>query len=555
MNNYAAAAAAADRSNRMVSHVIPVSGVSSSFSSPMNIHNDLYHHYELQQGNGSLGSSGLGSVQDPVHSLKIKQEPFQLTPTSSLPPMHQVSSFVSDQLTSSCMSSSPKDLNVSVGSLSRDSSVVVSSSLHDHPPLHHSPDSVVSGPTSSNVSLGSHQHHNRSLTGPTKRKTNSPLDTGLLDTPTSNTDPSDGSTDIGGSVQLASSSSGSNNHHRSRSSQHSNAKSMRVSSADASTSNAGTTNTSTTSSITTSGEASNSSDTKPPYSYVALITMAIKSSKMQKLTLSEIYAFIQTNFPFFEKNKKGWQNSIRHNLSLNECFVKVPRDGGGERKGNYWTIHPEAGEMFENGNWRRRKRMKRTYRNAPYPKGLYGEPFQSAHVHLGAGRTLFAHSPPAYSTNAYPRYDTGAWSLQQQPLSSYSHCQLQQQLPMQSMQIPTMNGYSQISSSLGNYLDVPGSTSGTTASMSSNTYAGGFAACARRHDPTAMTVSEAVSRCSYWPDMVKEDPSTTPVSPSSVNAVGVSSNMYGSTPHSAVSSIGYSPVDFGFLSDKMMRDR
>lgn len=68
---------------------------------------------------------------------------------------------------------------------------------------------------------------------------------------------------------------------------------------------------------------------------------------------------------------------------------------------------PDAGEMFENGNWRRRKRMKRTYRNAPYPKGLYGEPFQSAHVHLGAGRALFAHSPPAYSTNAYPRYDTG----------------------------------------------------------------------------------------------------------------------------------------------------
>jgi hypothetical protein len=62
--------------------------------------------------------------------------------------------------------------------------------------------------------------------------------------------------------------------------------------------------------------------------------------------------------------------------------------------------------MFEEGNWRRRKRMKRHYPNAPYPKGLFGDHFQSAHVHLGASRTIFTHSPPAYSTTAYPRYDT-----------------------------------------------------------------------------------------------------------------------------------------------------
>ncbi|XP_030631829.1 forkhead box protein J1-B [Chanos chanos] len=94
---------------------------------------------------------------------------------------------------------------------------------------------------------------------------------------------------------------------------------------------------------------------KPPYSYATLICMAMQASKKTKITLSAIYNWITDNFCYYRHAEPSWQNSIRHNLSLNKCFMKVPRQKDEPGKGGFWQIDPQYADMFVNGVFKRRR--------------------------------------------------------------------------------------------------------------------------------------------------------------------------------------------------------
>ncbi|KAK2117062.1 Forkhead box protein K1 [Saguinus oedipus] len=128
----------------------------------------------------------------------------------------------------------------------------------------------------------------------------------------------------------------------------------------------------------TSGGDSPKDESKPPFSYAQLIVQAISSAQDRQLTLSGIYAHITKHYPYYRTADKGWQalhsgtasprpgpiyvadlgqNSIRHNLSLNRYFIKVPRSQEEPGKGSFWRIDPASeAKLVEQAFRKRRQR-------------------------------------------------------------------------------------------------------------------------------------------------------------------------------------------------------
>ncbi|KAJ3017919.1 UNVERIFIED_CONTAM: Hepatocyte nuclear factor 3-beta [Siphonaria sp. JEL0065] len=149
---------------------------------------------------------------------------------------------------------------------------------------------------------------------------------------------------------------------------------------------------------------------RPPISYAHLITYAIAQNDQQKLKLQAIYTFLVSTFGYFRNNpqKRGWENSIRHNLSMkSKCRFRKVKEEEDSEKGCFWSLNvdePHFRESIENA-WETCLKLE-TWNGILYYRMKPEEHAPSAKL---LGPTLFSEDNHKYYSDLYVFDEAGSF--------------------------------------------------------------------------------------------------------------------------------------------------
>ncbi|KAF8167341.1 hypothetical protein B0H34DRAFT_792076 [Crassisporium funariophilum] len=81
---------------------------------------------------------------------------------------------------------------------------------------------------------------------------------------------------------------------------------------------------------------------RPQHTLPVILRCAILGSPRKRLTIREIYAAMETKYPYYKTAGQTWKQSVRHHLSLNRLFERQPRPVTDPGFGSYWTVNLDA---------------------------------------------------------------------------------------------------------------------------------------------------------------------------------------------------------------------